>query len=88
MRGEERSEGRRGQNEKMTASLEAAIRRIEALSPEEQDAIAADIMESLDDEDAWERRFVSNPELLQRMGAEALEAHRRLETRPLDELLD
>ncbi len=71
----------------MTGMLEEALRRVASLSPEEQDAIASQILESLDDEEAWARSFREKPELLRTLAKEALEEHRRGETRPLDELL-
>ena len=71
----------------MTGLLEQALRRVESLSPEEQDAIASQIIESLDDEEAWARRFRESPSVLRSLAHEALEEHRRGETRPLDELL-
>jgi len=70
----------------MTGLLEEALRRMESLSPEEQDAIATHIIETLDDEEAWARRFRDNPAVLRPLAREALEEHRRGETRPLDEL--
>jgi hypothetical protein len=39
----------------MTGLLEKALRRIEALSEEEQDAVAAQILDKLDDEAAGAR---------------------------------
>jgi hypothetical protein len=72
----------------MTGLLEEAPRRVESLSREEQDAIASQIMETLDDEEAWARSFREKPAALQSMAREALEEHRRGETRPLDELKD
>ena len=71
----------------MTGSLEKALRRVEALSDEEQDAIATQILESLDDEENWERSFRNYPGKMQTLAQGALEEHRRKETRPLDELL-
>jgi hypothetical protein len=71
----------------MTGLLEQALRRVESLSPEEQDAIASQIIESLDDEEAWARRFRESPSVLRSLAHEALEERRRGETRPLDELL-
>jgi hypothetical protein len=67
----------------MTGLLERALRRVESLSPEEQDAIASQIMETLDDEEAWARSFRERPALLRSLAREALEEHRRGETRPL-----
>jgi hypothetical protein len=71
----------------MTGLLEEALRRVESLSREEQDAIASQIMETLDDEEAWTRSFREKPAVLRSLAREALEEHRRGETRPLDELL-
>jgi hypothetical protein len=67
----------------MTGLLEEALRRVEALSREEQDAIASQIMETLDDEEAWARSFHEKPAVLRSMAREAMEEHRRGETRPL-----
>jgi len=45
----------------MTGLLEEALRRVESLSREEQDAIASQIMETLDDDEAWARSFREKP---------------------------
>ncbi|HEY3827299.1 MAG TPA: hypothetical protein VGL82_22250 [Bryobacteraceae bacterium] len=71
----------------MTGLLEEALRRVESLPQSEQDAIAARIMEALDDEVAWERSFRDRTASLQSMAQEAMEEHRLGETRPLDELI-
>ena len=60
---------------------------MEALSKEEQDAIASQILETLDDEEAWARKFREKPDLLRSLAQEALDEHRRGETRPLNELI-
>jgi hypothetical protein len=39
----------------MTGLVEKALKRVECLPQEEQDAIASQIIETLDDEDAWAR---------------------------------
>jgi hypothetical protein len=39
----------------MTSLLEQAIRRAESLSAEQQDAIASQIIENIEDEEAWTR---------------------------------
>jgi hypothetical protein len=72
----------------MTGLLEKALRRVESLSEAEQNAIAAQIIETLDDEVAWARQFESRPELLRSLARGALDEHRRGETRHLDETLD
>ena len=71
----------------MTSLLEQALRRLEALSADKQDAIASQIIETLDDEKAWSDRLGSIPSSLREMAREAGEEHRRGETRPLDELI-
>jgi hypothetical protein len=70
----------------MTGLLEEALRRLRSLSDAEQDAIASQIIETLDDEKAWSLRFRDNPSALRSLAREALEEHRRGETRPLDEM--
>ncbi len=67
----------------MTGLLEEALKRVESLSQEQQDAIAAQIMDSLDDEEAWTRSFRENPAALRSMAREAMDEHRRGETRPI-----
>ena len=67
----------------MTGLLQEALRRVECLPRDEQDAIAS----TLDDEEAWVRRFRDQPAALGSLAREALEEHRRGETRPLDELI-
>ena len=71
----------------MTGLLEEALRRVASLAPQEQDAIASQIMETIDDEEGWARRFRESPAVLRSLAHEALEEHRRGETRPLDELI-
>jgi hypothetical protein len=60
---------------------------VEALPDQEQDAIASQILETLDDEAAWERTFEANREEFEALADKALEEYRRDETRPIEELL-
>ncbi|MDX2181815.1 MAG: hypothetical protein SFV18_19635 [Bryobacteraceae bacterium] len=55
------------------------------LPTDEQDAIASQIMETLDDEKVWADRFRNIPSTLRDRARQAGEEHRRGETRPLDE---
>lgn len=71
----------------MTGLREEALKRIESLSPEEQDAIASQILLTLDDEEAWALSFRKDPEKLRSLAREALDEHRSGDTRPLDELI-
>jgi hypothetical protein len=71
----------------MTGQLQEAIKRVECLSPEEQNSIASQIMATLDDEEAWARSLREHPETLRSLACEALDEHRRGETRALGELI-
>jgi len=71
----------------MTTLLEKALQRVESLPQQEQDAIASQILESLEDEEAWRQRFAAKRERLRQLGQEALAEDSRGETRPLDELI-
>ena len=68
----------------MTGLLQEVLRRVDSLSREEQDLIAAQIIETLDDEEAWARRLRDQPSTLGSLAREALEEHRCGETRSLD----
>ena len=65
----------------MTGLLEKALRRMEALSEEEQNTIAMQILESLDNEETWARKLSEQPDLLRSIAREAVEEHRRGDTR-------
>ena len=71
----------------MTGLLAEALRRVESLSAEEQDAIASQILENLRDEEQWTLQLSENPVKLRALSEEAIVEHRRGETRPLDELI-
>lgn len=62
----------------MTGLLQKALRRIEVISEEEQNAIATQILESLDDEEPWTRKLRKRPELMRCLAREASEEHRGL----------
>ena len=71
----------------MTKLLEEALRKVAALPQEEQDAIASQIIETLEDETAWQQSLARSPDKLRRLAEEARRASERGETRPLDEIL-
>lgn len=71
----------------MTKLLEKALQKVADLSPEEQDAIASQILETLEDDSVWKESLARDPEKLRRLAEDAREEIRRGETRPLDELL-
>ena len=71
----------------MSPLLERALEKVGALSPQEQDAIASQILASLADEEGWKRRFAEKREVIRRMAREALDEDDRGVTLPLDDLL-
>jgi hypothetical protein len=71
----------------MSSLLEKALEKVVALPPDEQDAIASQILESLTDEEAWKRRFAEKRNVIRRMASEALDQDERGETLPLSDLL-
>lgn len=71
----------------MSTLLEEAIRQIDSLPPDEQDAIASQILATLADDAAWKKRFAEKRDVIRRMADEALEADGRGETLNLDQLL-
>ncbi|MEO8100320.1 MAG: hypothetical protein ABI811_21655 [Acidobacteriota bacterium] len=71
----------------MSTLLEKALEKVVALPPDEQDAIASQILAALTDEEGWKKRFAEKRDVIRRMAREALEEDARGETRPLDDLL-
>ena len=71
----------------MTQLLEDALKRVGELTEEEQDAIASQILATIEDEEAWAETLRKNPARLRKLAAEALDEHRRGASRSLDELL-
>ena len=71
----------------MSSLLDRALEKVAALPPDEQDAIATQILASLADEEAWKKRFVEKRDVIRRMAQEALEEDERGETQPLADLL-
>lgn len=71
----------------MTRLLGDALRKVRKLSEEEQNTIASQILQTLEDEEAWGKLLRRNPAKLRKLAARALDEHRRGKTRPLDEIL-
>jgi hypothetical protein len=71
----------------MSRLLEEALEKVGALPPEEQDAIASQILASLADEAAWKKRFAEKRDVILRMAREAVDQDDRGETLALDALL-
>jgi len=71
----------------VTALLDDALRRVSALSQEEQDAIASQILETLEDEAAWKERLINTQHKLKDLAEAAKREYREGKTEPLDEIL-
>ncbi len=71
----------------MTELLENALRKVATLPQEEQDAIASQILETIEDETAWKEKLARTKDKLRRLAGEAQREHQRGETRPIDEIL-
>jgi len=68
----------------MSEMLEQAFEKARRLSAAEQDAIAAIILDEMEDEAHWEGAFSRSQESLARLASEAMEEDRRGETKDLD----
>ena len=71
----------------MSTLLEKALEKVGSLPPDEQDAIASQILASIADEEAWKKRFEGKRDVIRRLAQEALGEDERAETLPLDDLL-
>ena len=70
----------------MSTLLEKALEKVSTLPPDQQDAIASQILASIADEEAWKKRFEEKSNVIRRLASEALEEDDRGETVPLDDL--
>ncbi|MEH2047077.1 hypothetical protein [Nostoc sp.] len=68
----------------MTELLEQAIAKLKNLPANEQDAIAAMILEELEDERSWDEAFGRSPDLLAFLATEAMAEYRADKTQELD----
>lgn len=71
----------------MTATLQKAFDKAASLPPDQQEALAAMLMEEMADEDRWQRSFAGSQDARSKLAAEALAEHAAGLTRDLDELL-
>jgi hypothetical protein len=69
---------------RMTELLERAITRLKTLTIEEQNAIAAMILEELEEEQRWDDSFARSPDLLAALAAEAMDEFQAGKTQELD----
>lgn len=68
----------------MTELLEKAIERMKKLEASEQDAIAAQILEELEDEEKWDTTFAQSQDILAKLAIEAMEEDQAGNTEALD----
>lgn len=68
----------------MTELLRKAFRAAEKLSPEQQDALAAMLLDEIESDEHWDESFAASRSQLESLADEALEEHRRGRTNPLD----
>jgi hypothetical protein len=71
----------------MTNSLQEAFRQASALPDEQQETLAAILLEEIAAEKRWQESFAGSQDVLAKMAEEALEEDRRGETQDLDKLL-
>jgi hypothetical protein len=68
----------------MTELLERAIARLQTLPESEQDAIAAMILEEIEDDRRWDESFSRSPNILAKLAASAMAEYRAGQTQELD----
>jgi hypothetical protein len=71
----------------MTVTLQEAFDKAAALPPDQQESLAAIILEELADEERWQQSFARSQGALSKLAAEALAEDAAGLTRDLDELL-
>jgi hypothetical protein len=70
----------------MTQALSAAVATAAQLSEEEQDALAAILLEEMESEERWSALFADSPNLLERMAKEAIQDFQAGRIQPIDQL--
>ena len=70
----------------MTKLLKEVLAKLSKLSPDRQDELAAWLLAEMEDEARWAKSFAESQDALAKLADEALDEHRRGETRPLEEL--
>jgi hypothetical protein len=71
----------------MTNSLQEAFKQASALPEEQQEVLAAIVLEEIASEKRWEASFAGSQDILERLAKEALDEHLRGETEDLENLL-
>ena len=70
----------------MTQALSAAVATAAQLPEEEQDALAAILLEEMESEERWSALFADSPNLLERMANEAIQDFQAGRVQPINEL--
>jgi hypothetical protein len=68
----------------MTKLLEKAFEVATKLPPEQQDAVAALVLDEISSEKRWDEAFAKSHDVLAALAKEALEAHAAGKTTPLN----
>ena len=68
----------------MTALLEKALNQINALPPEEQDAVASLILEEIESEKRWDELFAGSQEQLAQLAEQVIAEYKAGKTKTLD----
>ena len=68
----------------MTTMLEKALAKATRLPDEEQDALAAILLDEMASEARWQQAFADSPDQLAALAGEALDEFRAGKTQPLD----
>lgn len=68
----------------MTALLEKAVSKAAALPDDQQDALAALLLDEIEDDARWDASFARSADALTALAAEAMVEHRAGETEDLD----
>ncbi|HEY6239313.1 MAG TPA: hypothetical protein VIW78_00585 [Burkholderiales bacterium] len=69
----------------MTKLLEKAFEVATKLPPEQQDALAAIVLDEISSERRWDEAFAKSQDVLSALAKEALEAHAAGKTTPLNQ---
>ncbi len=68
----------------MTELLERAIARLKTLPASDQDAVAAIILDELEDDRRWDEAFARSPDVLAKLAATAMAEYQAGKTQALD----
>jgi hypothetical protein len=70
----------------MTQALSSAVAEAAKLPPDEQDVLAAILLEEIASEHRWSLSFAKSQDVLESLASEALSEFKAGKTKPLDEL--